>query len=329
MLTQFTAIIAPQPGGPEILALVRRPVPAPAPHEVLIQMHAAGVNRPDLLQREGKYPAPSDASDVLGLELAGEIIAVGTKVTRLHVGDRVMALVSGGAYASHCLAHQDLCLAIPAGISMVEAGALPEGLFTVWHNMFERGRLQAGETLLIHGGTSGIGTLAIQMAKAHGARVVVTCGSDAKCAAARGLGADLAVNYKTEDFVQAVKAFTNGQGAHVILDMVGGAYIQKNYEAAAVEGRIVQIAFQQGSRVELDMMRVMLKRLTHTGSTLRSRSIEDKSAMAAALRTHVMPWVESGKVKPVIHQTFPLEAASEAHVMLEGGDVVGKVVLVG
>jgi NADPH2:quinone reductase len=324
---EMSAIGIREPGGPHVLVPERRPLPRPGAGEVLIKVAAAGVNRPDVMQRRGLYPPPPGASDIPGLEIAGQVIALGPDATRWKVYDQVMALVSGGGYAEYCVAHESHCLPIPAGIDLNEAAAIPETYFTVWHNVFERGRLAAGETLLVHGGSSGIGTTAIQFAKAFGARVIATAGSTEKCAACRKLGADVAVNYKTEDFVAAAKAATGGKGADVILDMVGGDYIPRNYEAAAVEGRIVQIGFQGGSKATVDFVRVMLKRLTHTGSTLRSRSVADKGAIARALEERVLPMVATGRVKPVIDSTFALADASAAHTRLETSDHIGKVVL--
>jgi NADPH2:quinone reductase len=324
---EMSAIGIREPGGPHVLVPERRPLPRPGAGEVLIKVAAAGVNRPDVMQRRGLYPPPPGASDIPGLEIAGQVIALGPDATRWKVYDQVMALVSGGGYAEYCVAHESHCLPIPAGIDLTEAAAIPETYFTVWHNVFERGRLAAGETLLVHGGSSGIGTTAIQLAKAFGARVIATAGSTEKCAACRKLGADVAVNYKTEDFVAAAKAATGGKGADVILDMVGGDYIPRNYEAAAVEGRIVQIGFQGGSKATVDFVRVMLKRLTHTGSTLRSRSVADKGAIARALEERVLPMVATGRVKPVIDSTFAIADASAAHTRLETSDHIGKVVL--
>jgi NADPH2:quinone reductase len=324
---EMSAIGIREPGGPHVLVPERRPLPRPGAGEVLIKVAAAGVNRPDVMQRRGLYPPPPGASDIPGLEIAGQVIALGPDATRWKVYDQVMALVSGGGYAEYCVAHESHCLPIPAGIDLNEAAAIPETYFTVWHNVFERGRLAAGETLLVHGGSSGIGTTAIQFAKAFGARVIATAGSTEKCAACRKLGADVAVNYKTEDFVAAAKAATGGKGADVILDMVGGDYIPRNYEAAAVEGRIVQIGFQGGSKATVDFVRVMLKRLTHTGSTLRSRSVADKGAIARALEERVLPMVATGRVKPVIDSTFAIADASAAHTRLETSDHIGKVVL--
>ena len=294
---------------------------------MLVKVAAAGVNRPDVMQRQGLYPPPKGATDIPGLEIAGEVAALGAGVQRWKLGDKVMALVVGGGYAEYCLAHESHALPVPAGLTLVEAAAIPETTFTVWHNVFERGRLQRGETLLVHGGSSGIGTTAIQLAKAFGARVITTAGSAEKCDACRRLGADVAINYKQDDFVAATKAATNGKGADVVLDMVGGDYIERNYEAAAVEGRIVQIAFQGSPKATVDFRRIMLKRLTHTGSTLRARSIEDKAAIARAVEAHALPLVAAGKVKPVIDSTFPLSEAAAAHSRLEAGAHIGKIVL--
>ena len=303
---QMTVIAIRAPGGPEMLVPEQRAVPQPGEREVLVKVAAAGVNRPDVMQRQGLYPPPKGATDIPGLEIAGEVAALGAGVQRWKLGDKVMALVVGGGYADYCLAHESHALPVPAGLTLVEAAAIPETTFTVWHNVFERGRLQRGETLLVHGGSSGIGTTAIQLAKAFGARVITTAGSAEKCDACRRLGADVAINYKQDDFVAATKAATNGKGADVVLDMVGGDYIERNYEAAAVEGRIVQIAFQGSPKATVDFRRIMLKRLTHTGSTLRARSIEDKAAIARAVEAHALPLVAAGKVKPVIDSTFPL-----------------------
>ena len=323
---QMTAIGIKASGGPDMLVPEKRPVPAPGDGEILVKVAAAGVNRPDVMQRMGLYPPPPGAPDIPGLEIAGEVIALGANVKRWKLGDRVMALVVGGGYAEYCLAHESH--ALPVGnLSMIEAAAIPETFFTVWHNTFERGGLKRGETLLIHGGSSGIGTAAIQLAKAFGARVITTAGSPEKCDACRKLGADVAVNYKTEDFVSATKTATGDKGAEVIVDMVGGDYIARNYEAAAVEGRIVQIAFQGSPKATVDFRRIMLKRLHHTGSTLRSRSIPDKGAIARAVETNVLPLIAAGKVKPVIYKTFPLDAASAAHALMETSAHIGKIVL--
>jgi NADPH:quinone reductase len=323
---QMTAIGIKASGGPDMLVPEKRPMPVPGDGEILVKVAAAGVNRPDVMQRMGLYPPPPGAPDIPGLEIAGEVVALGPNVKRCKLGDRVMALVVGGGYAEYCLAHESH--ALPVGtLSMVEAAAIPETFFTVWHNTFERGGLKRGETLLIHGGSSGIGTAAIQLAKAFGARVITTAGSPEKCDACRKLGADVAVNYKTEDFVAATKTATGDKGAEVIVDMVGGDYIARNYEAAAVEGRIVQIAFQGSPKSTVDFRRIMLKRLHHTGSTLRSRSIPDKGAIARAVETNVLPLIAAGKVKPVIYKTFPLDAASAAHALMETSAHIGKIVL--
>jgi putative PIG3 family NAD(P)H quinone oxidoreductase len=324
---EMTAIAIRAPGAPDVLVPERRALPQLADGEMLVKVAAAGVNRPDVMQRQGLYPPPKGATDIPGLEIAGEVVALGAGVERWKVGDKVMALVSGGGYAEYCAAHESHALPIPSGLTSIEAAAIPETFFTVWHNVFERGRLQAGETLLVHGGSSGIGTAAIQLAKAFGARVITTAGSAEKCEACRRLGADLAVNYKSEDFVTATKAATAGKGADVILDMVGGDYIERNYEAAAVEGRVVQIAFQGSPKATVDFRRIMLKRLTHTGSTLRARSIADKGAIARAVEAHVLPLIARGKVKPVIDATFRLTQASAAHARMEASSHIGKIVL--
>jgi NADPH:quinone reductase len=304
-----------------------RPVPPPGEHELLVKVAAAGVNRPDVMQRKGLYPPPPGATDIPGLEIAGEVVALGPKVERWKIGDKVMGLVVGGGYAQFCPLHERHALPIPATLSLVEAAALPETAFTVWHNVFERGALKAGETLLVHGGSSGIGTIAIQLAKAHGARVIITAGTSEKCEACRVLGADVAVNYKEEDFVAATKTATKGRGADVILDMVGGDYIERNYEAAAVEGRVVQIAFAGSPKAKVDFRRIMLKRLTHTGSTLRARSIEDKAVIARAVEQHVLPLIAAGRVKPVIDSPFGLDQAALAHARMESSVHIGKIVL--
>ena len=325
---EITVIAIRAPGGPEMLVPEPRPLPQPAEGEVLVKVAAAGVNRPDVAQRQGNYPPPKGATDIPGLEIAGEVVALGPGLRRWKLGDKVMALVVGGGYAEYCPAHESHCLPVPAGLSMVEAAAIPETFFTVWHNTFERGRLAAGETLLVHGGSSGIGTVAIQLAKAFGARVVTTAGSAEKCEACRKLGADVAVNYKTEDFVAATKAATAGLGAEVVLDMVGGDYIERNYEAAAIDGRIVQIAFLGSSKATVDFRRLMLKRLTHTGSTLRARSVADKAAIARAVEDRVLPLIAAGKVKPLIDSTFPLREVAAAHAKMEASTHIGKIVLV-
>jgi NADPH2:quinone reductase len=324
--TNMTAIGIKAAGGPDMLVGEERPVPVPCDGEILVRVAAAGVNRPDVMQRMGLYPPPPGAPDIPGLEIAGEIVALGPNVKRWKIGDRVMALVVGGGYADYCVASESHALPV-SGLSMVEAAAVPETFFTVWHNTFERGGLKGGETLLIHGGSSGIGTAAIQLARAFGARVITTAGSEEKCEACRRLGADVAINYKTEDFVAATKAATGEKGAEVIVDMVGGDYIARNYEAAAVEGRIVQIAFQGSPKATIDFRRIMLKRLHHTGSTLRSRSVADKGAIARAVEKNVLPFIVAGKVKPVIYKTFPLNSAGAAHALMETSTHIGKIVL--
>ena len=303
---RMTAIAIREPGPPDVLVPQERDTPQPKAGEMLVKVAAAGVNRPDVMQRKGLYPPPKGATDIPGLEIAGEVAALGAGVTRWKVGDNVMALVVGGGYAEYCLAHESHCLPVPPTLSMIEAAAIPETFLTVWHNTFE-----PGETLLVHGGSSGIGTAAIQLARAFGARVITTAGSPEKCEACRKLGADPAINYKTEDFVAVTKAATDGHGADVILDMVGGDYIARNYEAAAVEGRVVQIAFQGSPKATVDFRRIMLKRLHHTGSTLRARSVADKGAI----------------MRPVIDSTFPLAQAAAAHARMETSAHIGKIVL--
>ena len=323
----MTAIAIRAPGGADMLVPQERPLPQLAAGEVLVKVAAAGVNRPDVMQRQGLYPPPAGATDIPGLEIAGEVAALGSDVVRWKTGDRVMALVVGGGYAQFCAAHETHALPVPPTLTLTEAAGIPETFFTVWHNAFQRGRLTAGETLLVHGGSSGIGTTAIQLAKAFGARVIATAGSQEKCEACRRLGADTAINYKSEDFVAATKAATGGKGADVILDMVGGDYIERNYEAAAVEGRVVQIAFQDSPKATVDFRRIMLKRLTHTGSTLRARAIGDKAAIARGLEEHVLPLIAQGRVRPVIDSTFPLAQAGAAHRRMETSAHIGKIVL--
>jgi putative PIG3 family NAD(P)H quinone oxidoreductase len=323
----MTAIGIASPGGPEMLTPQERPVPHPGNGEILIKIVAAGVNRPDVAQRKGVYPPPPGVTDIPGLEVAGLVAACGPGVGRWKPGDEVTALVSGGGYAQYCVAHETHALPIPSGLTAAEAAAIPETFFTVWHNVFERGGLKTGETLLVHGGSSGIGTVAIQLAKAFGSRVVTTAGSTQKCDACRRLGADVAINYKTEDFVALTKSATGGNGAEVILDMVGGDYIERNYEAAAVEGRIVQIAFQGSPRANVDFRRIMLKRLHHTGSTLRSRSVPDKASIAQAVERNVWPLIAAGKVRPVMDNVFPLLEAAKAHARMESSAHIGKIVL--
>jgi NADPH2:quinone reductase len=324
----MVAIGIQEPGGPEVLVPEARSIPVAAAGEVLVKVAAAGINRPDVLQRKGGYPPPKGASDIPGLEIAGEIVALGEGVLRYRIGDQVCALVPGGGYAEYCAVHESSALPIPKGLSSTEAAGIPETFFTVWTNVFERGALQPSETLLVHGGTSGIGTTAILLAKAFGSKVIVTAGSDEKCAASVALGADKAINYRTQDFVEQTMAFSGGIGANVILDMVGGSYIARNYAAAARDGRIVQIAFQGGSKAEVDFVPLMMKRLTHTGSTLRPRSIEEKAIIAKALETRVWPLLARGQCRPVIHATFPLREAADAHRMLESGVHTGKIILI-
>jgi putative PIG3 family NAD(P)H quinone oxidoreductase len=324
---QMTVIGISRPGGPEVLLPETRAVPVPGPGEILIKVEAAGVNRPDVSQRMGHYPPPPGASDLPGLEVAGTVAALGPGATRHRFGERVMSLVAGGGYAQYCIAQDAQAMSVPPALSMQEAGAIPETLMTVWHNVFERGGLQQGETLLVHGGSSGIGTMAIQLAKAFGAKVIVTVGAEDKAEACLKLGADRAINYKTEDFVAEVKAATGGAGANVILDMVGGDYIERNYDAAAMDGRIVQIAFLGAPKATVNFTKLMVKRLHHTGSTLRPRSNADKAAMIAAIEAKVMPLLREGRVKPVMDSTFALEKAADAHRRIESSGHIGKIVL--
>jgi NADPH2:quinone reductase len=313
------------PGGPDVLQIGELPVPKPSKGQVLVKVHAAGVNRPDILQRQGGYPPPPGAPATPGLEIAGEVVALGEGTVRYHVGDKVCALVPGGGYAEYCVVAEDNALPVPLGFSMVEAAAIPETYFTVWTNVFDRARLQSGETILIHGGSSGIGTTAIQLAKAFGATVVVTAGSDEKCAECVSLGADVAINYRSHDFVEDLKV--RSIAPDVILDMVGGDYVGRNLRCIAMNGRIVNIAFQKGSKVEVDLLPVMLKRLTLTGSTLRPRTVAEKADIAKSLEAKVWPLFSAGKCKPVIFKTFPLAEASEAHRLMESSQHVGKIIL--
>lgn len=324
---QMTVIGISKPGGPEVLLPETRAVPQPGPDEILIKVEVAGVNRPDVAQRAGYYPPPPGASDLPGLEVSGEVVALGGNAKKHKIGDKVMSLVAGGGYAQYCIAQDAQAMAVPPVLSMLEAGAVPETLMTVWHNVFERGALKPSETLLVHGGSSGIGTMAIQLAKAFGSTIIVTVGSKEKADACLKLGADRAINYKTEDFVAEVKAATSGAGANVILDMVGGDYIERNYEAAAIDGRVVQIAFLGGPKATVNFTRLMVKRLTHTGSTLRPRSNADKAAMVDAIEARVMPLLRLGQIKPLIDSTFPLEKAAEAHRRMETSGHIGKIVL--
>jgi NADPH2:quinone reductase len=324
---RMTAIAIRQPGPPDVLVPQERDTPVPKQGEVLVKVAAAGVNRPDVMQREGKYPPPPGAPDIPGLELAGEVVALGEGVQRWKIGDKVTALVPGGGYAEYAVAHETNALPVIPPLSMAEAGAIPETFFTVWHNVFERGALKAGETMLLHGGSSGIGTTAIMLAKCHGARVIVTVGSDEKAEACRKLGADVAINYKTQDFVAETRKATGGKGAEVIIDMVAGEYIQKNYEAAAMDGRIVQIAFQQPPKFLVDFRPILVKRLWHTGSGLRPRPVADKAKIARAVEENVWPLIAAGKVKPVIYKTYPLREAAAAHALMETSQHIGKIVL--
>lgn len=322
----MTVIEIAHPGGPDALTQATRPVPKPGFGDVLIEVAAAGVNRPDVLQRQGNYPVPPGASDIPGLEVAGEIVALGPDTGEWRRGDRVMALLAGGGYAEYAVAPAAQCLPVPKGFTMVEAAAVPETFFTVWTNVFERGGLRSGESLLVHGGASGIGTAAIQLGAAFGARVFATAGSSEKCRACEGLGAERAIDYKTEDFVEAVKTLTGGKGVDVILDMVGGDYVPRNVAAAAVEGRIVSIAFLRGAKAEINLASIMSKRLVLTGSTLRPRSVEQKARIGDALRAKVLPLMDSGRVKPVIDATFPLARAADAHRRIDA-DHTGKIML--
>ena len=324
---EMTVVEIAAPGGPEQLKLALRPLPRPGDDEVLIRVHAAGVNRPDVMQRQGRYPPPPGASDLPGMEVAGEVAALGPKVSGVSLGDKVTCLLPGGGYAGYAVAAAPLLMPIPEGLSMVEAAAIPETFLTVWTNLFERGRCKSGDTVLIHGGTSGIGTTAIQLARAWGARVFATAGSAAKARACEALGAVRGIDYKTEDFVEVIRAETKGYGIDITLDMVAGSYVQRNLDIAAVEGRVVTISTLGGSRAEINVGMIMMKRLTLTGSTLRSRTVAQKAAVAAAVRQNVWPLLESGKVRPVIFKTFPLADASEAHRLMESSNHIGKIVL--
>ena len=321
-----TSIEITQPGGPEVLQATSRDLPVPTDSQVLIKVAAAGVNRPDVFQRMGFYPPPPGVTDIPGLEASGTIVAVGSAVQRWKVGDQVCALLSGGGYAEYAVAEESICLPIPEGLSLTDAAALPETCFTVWHNLFERAELQAGEWLLVHGGSSGIGTTAIQMASAMGIKVIATAGSDEKCAACEKLGAVKAINYREQDFVQACQEIT-GTGVNVILDMVGGDYVQQNFAACAPKARIVNIAFLRGSKVEVDLLPLMLKQLVLTGSTLRAQPIENKALIAAGVESQVWPLIAQGKFKPVINSSYPLAKASEAHTLMESNQHIGKLLL--
>lgn len=324
----MTAIVIKAPGGPEVLVAAERPVPLPGPGEILIKVGAAGVNRPDIMQRRGQYPPPPGAPvEIPGLEVAGAVVACGPGASRFAPGDLVCALLPGAGYAEYAKVDESNALPVPRGFTIEEAAAIPETFFTIWPSIFERGRLEPGESILIHGGASGVGTSAIQLAKAFGARVFVTAGNAEKCAACVALGAEVAINYNTEDFVAVVKQATDGRGVDVILDMVGGDYVNRNYEAAAEEARIVQIAVQKGVRSEVDIRRLMVKRLWHTGSTLRPRSVEFKARIAGVLHEKVWPLFETRTIAPVIGSTYPLVRAADAHARMDAGDHVGRIVL--
>jgi NADPH:quinone reductase len=322
------AIEITNPGGPDVLVAAERPVPLPGPGDVLIRVAAAGVNRPDVMQRMGHYPPPPGASDIPGLEVAGTIVEVGSDAGAWRPGDRVCALVAGGGYAEYCVAPALQCLTVPRDMDVVHAAAIPETFFTVWVNLFERGRLRAGESVLIHGGSSGIGTTAIQLARARGSQVFATAGSADKCAACERLGAERAFNYHETDFVAATREATGGRGVDVVLDMVGGDYLPRNLDVLATDGRLVQIAVLGGVKGTLNLIAMMQRRLTLTGSTLRTRSVADKGSIAAHLHANVWPLLEAGSVRPVIHATFPLARAADAHRVMESGVHIGKLVLV-
>ncbi|WDM60011.1 NAD(P)H-quinone oxidoreductase [Pseudomonas sp. NEEL19] len=327
-MTKTMRMVDHRPGGSaECLRLIEVELPTPGAEDVLIKVAFAGVNRPDVLQRSGNYPPPPDASPFLGLEVSGEVVAVGEAVQGLNAGDMVCALTPGGGYAEYCCAPAAHCLPVPDGLSLAQAAALPENYFTVWTNLFERGHLTRGETLLVHGGSSGIGLTAIQLANQFGVRVLATAGSEDKLAACRAAGASVTINYREEDFVEVVRQQTKSAGVNMILDMVGGSYIQRNIDSLALEGRLAQIAFLEGSQVELNVMAIMLKRLTFTGSTLRARPKADKASIATALQTHVWPLLEEGRCLPIIHSTFPLDQASQAHHLMESSKHIGKIIL--
>jgi len=324
---EMIAIEITEAGGPDVLKAATRPVPTPTEGEVLVKVAAAGVNRPDVMQRAGQYPAPPDASDLPGLEIAGEIVAVGNGVDDIALGTKICALVEGGGYAEYCVARAGQCLPVPDSISMEEAAAMPETLLTVWHNLFERGYAVEGETALIHGGTSGIGTMAIKLCTLFGVTSIVTCGSDEKCAAAKKIGADHAINYKTSDFVEEVNSITGGNGANIVLDMVGGDYVPRNMKCMAMDARHVSIAIQGGMQAEINIIAIMMRRYSLTGSTLRSRSAEFKALLTDEIYRTVWPDVQAGKLKPEINKVFPLSDAAGAHAHMESGDHVGKIVL--
>ena len=324
----MTYVQANGAGGPEVLGLATGPVPSPKPDEVLIRVQATGINRPDVAQRQGSYPPPPGASPILGLEVAGEVVSAGDRVTTLSVGDKVCALTNGGGYAEYCTPPATQCLPWPTGYDAIRAGALPETSFTVWANLFQLGQLTKGQTALVHGGTSGIGVTAIQFAREFGARIFATAGSDEKCAACLKLGADAAINYRTQDFAAEVKPLTEGRGVNVVLDMVGGPYMARNIRSLGMDGRLVLIAFLQGSKVQdFDFVQVMVRRLTITGSTMRPRTTAQKAAIAAELREKVWPALDAGRCPPVIHATFPLAQAAEAHRLMESSQHIGKIML--
>ena len=325
--SRTTVIAIKAPGGPEMLVLEERPMPVPGAGEILVKVAAAGVNRPDVRQRQGSYPPPKGATDIPGLEIAGEVVALGSDVKRWKLGDKVCALVVGGGYAQYCLAYESHALPVPSALSMIEAAAVPETFFTCWQNMFVRADVKSGDWVLVHGGTSGIGTTAIILAKAFGAKVITTAGSAEKCAAAKKLGADVAVNYKTEDFVEKTKEATEGKGANLIVDIVGGDYVDRNYEAAADQAIIAQVSFLDSPKATANFARLMMKRLHHTGSTLRPRSIAEKAAIARGVEERVWPLVAAGKIKPLIDSTFPLKDAAAAHARMESSAHIGKIVL--
>jgi NADPH2:quinone reductase len=325
--SHMTVIAIRAPGGPEMLVPQERPVPAPGPGEILVKVVAAGVNRPDVRQRQGSYPPPKGATDIPGLEVAGEVAALGPEVKRWKIADKVCALVVGGGYAQYCLAYESHALPVPPQLSMIEAAAIPETFFTCWQNMFMRASFNSGDWVLVHGGTSGIGTTAIMLAKAFGAKVITTAGSPEKCEAAKKLGADVAVNYKTEDFVAATKQATGGAGANLIVDIVGGDYIDRNYDAAADNGQIAQVSFTSGPKATANFAKLMAKRLHHTGSTLRPRTVAEKAAIARGIEDKVWPLVAEGRIRPVIDSTFPLEQAAAAHARMETSQHIGKIVL--
>jgi putative PIG3 family NAD(P)H quinone oxidoreductase len=324
---EMRAIAISEPGAPEVLQAISVSVPEPRESEILVRVHAAGVNRPDVLQRLGMYPVPSDADPLPGLEVAGEVVAAGAKASRWQSGDKVMALCHGGGYAEYCRVNENHCLEKPVNLSLVEAAAIPETFFTVWYNLFMRARLDTGETVLVHGGSSGIGTTTIQLAKARHASVITTAGTDDKCDFCKDLGADHAINYRENDWEEHIAELTDGKGVDVVLDMVAGPYMQKNMNVLGRDGRYVIIAFLQGSKAELDMRQVLGKRLTITGSTLRPQTIAEKAVIAAELKEHVLPLLESGAVRPIIDSTFPLGDAAKAHALMESSRHMGKIVL--